>query len=135
MKRKQLAFILGVVFLLGILCACTGPVETPAQTSSTGKDLLAGTHFDPNDPTTWYSDTSAFPTAEDIARVQVGMSLTEVVKILGLPQRDVGSGKVIMEWELKAENNLRIVFGKKLNTEDLPEADSWAVEMISTNGT
>lgn len=130
MKRKQRALVLVLALLLGLLCSCTVPNETPAETSTTHKDALSGTNFDPEDPSTWYSDTSSFPTAEDIARIQPGMTLTEVFRIIGLPQRDVGSGKIIMEWERGAEKPLQIVFNKKSSDENLAEADRWVVVVI-----
>ena len=134
MKRKQLALTLVVAVLLGLLCACARPEvtpsgsdATPAETSTTNKDALSGTNFDPKDPMTWYSDTTSYPTAEDIARIQPGMTLTEVFRIIGLPQRDVGSGKIIMEWERDMEKPLQIVFNKKSSNENLAEADRWVV--------
>lgn len=142
MKRKQLILTLVVVLLIGMLCACAGPEvtpsgsdSTPAEPSSTYKDMLIGTSFDPDDMTTWYSDTPAFPAAEDIAKIQPGMTLTEVVHIIGLPQRDVGSGRFILEWELNSDNILRIVFERKIGAEDLPLADSLLIEKIESTET
>ena len=141
MMQKQLALTLVVVLLLGMLCACAGPEvtpsgsdSTPAEPSSTYKDMLIGTNFDPDDVTTWYSDTPSFPTAEDIAKIQPGMTLTEVVHILGLPKRDIGSGKYILEWELTAENNLVIVFERESVDTNLSLGDSMKVEKIATDG-
>ena len=85
--------------------------------------------------TTWYSDTQSYPTAEDIARIQPGMTLTEVVYIIGLPQRDVGSGKFILEWEMNSDNILRIVFEKKSGAKDLPLADSLIIGKIESTQT
>ena len=130
MKRKQLALVLVLALLLGMLCSCTVPNEAPAETSTTYKDALSGTNFDPKDPMTWYSDTPSAPTAEDIASIQPGMTLTEVFRIIGLPQRDVGSGLTIMEWERGAEKPLQIVFNVKSSNENLAEADRWVVEII-----
>lgn len=135
MKRKRLALTLVVAVLLGMLCSCAVPDETPAETSTTCKDALSGTNFDPKDPMTWYSDTTSCPTAEDIARIQPGMTLTEVFRIIGLPQRDVGSGLIIMEWERDTEKPLQIVFNKKLSDENLAEADRWVVEIIEPTET
>lgn len=130
MKRKQLALVLVLALLLGLLCSCAVPDETPVETSTTSKDALSGTNFDPKDPMTWYSDTPSYPTDEDIARIQPGMTLTEVFRIIGLPQRDVGSGKIIMEWERDTDKPLQIVFNKKSSDENLAEADRWVVVVI-----
>lgn len=135
MKRKQLAFTLMVVLLLGLLCACTGPEATPTGSDSTPVETSTTYKFDPKDPATWYSATPVFPAEEDIAKIQPGMTLTEVVHIIGLPQRDVGSGKVILEWELNSDNILRIVFERKTGAEDLPLADSLLIEKIESTQT
>ena len=143
MKKNLLCVVLCLCILMSLLLgACSVPKtspsgsdSTPVEPSSTYKDMLIGTDFDPDDMTTWYSDTPTFPTAEDIAKIQPGMTLTEVVHILGLPKRDIGSGKFILEWELNSDNILRIVFIKKTGTEDLPLADSLLIEKIESTET
>ncbi len=142
MKKKLLCIVLCLCILMSLLLgACSVPEVTPsgsdsspAEPSSTYKDMLIGTNFDPDDMTTWYSDTPTFPTAEDIAKIQPGMTLTEVVHILGLPKRDIGSGKFILEWELKAENNLVIVFERESVDTNLSLGDSMKVGKIATDG-
>ena len=139
MKRSSLCVTLCICILISMLlgaCASDGPVDNQlsAEPSSTYKDMLIGTNFDPDDITTWYSDTPTFPTAEDIAKIQPGMTLTEVVHILGLPKRDIGSGKIILEWELKAENNLVIVFERESVDTNLSLGDSMKAGKIATDG-
>ena len=138
MKKKLLCVVLCLCILMSLLLgACSVPETTPSgsdsipvEPSSTYKDMLIGTNFDPDDLTTWYSDTPSYPTAEDIAKIQPGMIMTEVFRIIGLPQRNVGSGKFIMEWEGNADCDLQIVFKYDYLTNESRLPNQWLVEKI-----
>ena len=60
-------------------------------------------------------------TAEQITK---GMWIGDVYAIMGLPQRDTGSGEVTIEWDLETEEILRIRFDHNLDD------DRWYVGRI-----
>lgn len=146
MKQKQLALTLVVVLLLGMLCACAGhevapsgsdstPADTspPAETSTTYKDALSGTNFDPDDIFTWLADTPSYLTEEDVDKIYPGMTLLEVFRTIGLPQRDVSMGNIILEWDMVSDMYLRIGFRTNNDVLGLPVtmAEYWEVMSFS----
>lgn len=57
--------------------------------------------LDKEKPETWFDENKTIlPTLKMAKKVKYGMSLDEVVFILGKPQRDVGSGAIIFEYNL-----------------------------------
>lgn len=57
--------------------------------------------LDKEKPETWFDENKTIlPTLKMAKKVKYGMSLDEVVFILGKPQRDVGSGRTIFEYNL-----------------------------------
>ena len=42
--------------------------------------------------------------------IKEGMSFAEVVKFIGKPREDVGSGAFVMKWEVESEKVLLITF-------------------------
>lgn len=121
MKKKLLCIVLCLCILMSLLLgACSVPEvtpsgsdSTPVEPSSTHRDMLIGTNFDPNDSSTWFVDTPSYPTEEDKAKIQLGMSVVEVFRILGLPQRFTGSSSMLMEWDTNTDRELQIYFGIK----------------------
>lgn len=67
--------------------------------------------FDINDITTWYAEAKdGGLSAEAAALAKAGMTLEEAVAVLGEPQRDVGSGLIILEWDMKTGEVLQMGF-------------------------
>lgn len=50
------------------------------------------------------------PDRASAEKVEEGMKIQEVYSIMGNPQRDVGSGAVILEWNLDSGEILRVSF-------------------------
>ena len=72
--------------------------------------------FDKYNPDTWFETTSTGGISDRKAeKVTVGMTLEEVVDILGKPQRDTGSGTVIMEWDMRSGKILVVCFNSDPN--------------------
>ena len=67
------------------------------------------------------ADRTDLPAPADTERIEAGMSVSEVCAILGKPQRDVGSGMLILEWDLSSGEVFCVSFTKNL------EDDSWYV--------
>ena len=67
--------------------------------------------FDKNDHNTWYAPAEEGGIDDSLAeKIKVGMTFDEIVAIIGKPQRDVGSGAWLMEWEMKSGNILVVAF-------------------------
>ena len=58
--------------------------------------------LDKEDPTTWLDpDKASLPTREQCEQIAVGMSFDEVVRRIGRPQRDVGSGAILYQFDVE----------------------------------
>lgn len=67
--------------------------------------------FDKNNPATWLCAAQNGGIGEDQAEeLEVGMTFTEVVALLGRPQRDVGSGSMLAEWDMQSGKVLTVCF-------------------------
>lgn len=81
--------------------------------------------FDPNAPETLFDETGEEQiNICDIEQLQTGMSLDEIVEILGKPKRDVGSGVVIMEWDMVSGTHLDVYFVKQTSNNSQNETTS-----------
>lgn len=67
--------------------------------------------FDKNNPATWFCAAQNGGIGEDRAeKLEVGMTFTEVVALLGRPQRDIGSGSMLAEWDMQSGKVLTVCF-------------------------
>lgn len=67
--------------------------------------------FDKNNPATWLCAAQNGGIGEDQAeKLEVGMTFTEVVALLGRPQRDIGSGSTLAEWDMQSGKVLTVCF-------------------------
>lgn len=67
--------------------------------------------FDKNNPATWFCAAQNGGIGEDQAeKLEVGMTFTEAVALLGRPQRDVGSGSTLAEWDMQSGKVLTVCF-------------------------
>lgn len=64
-----------------------------------------------DNPTSWFDENkSNLPSEEDIKSIKLGMSLEEIVTLLGKPQRDIGSGAFLFEFALSNGKKLEALF-------------------------
>ncbi len=75
------------------------------------------TPFDKNNRETWY-DTSSNKkiTTSDLEKIKEGMSFEEVVSMIGKPNKDVGSGAFVMEWDMESDRTLWITFNPAIDS-------------------
>ena len=67
--------------------------------------------FDENDVDTWFDETSGTKiSVNETKKIKEGMTLTEVVGLIGKPKRDVGSGVFIAEWDLRSGGTFDVSF-------------------------
>lgn len=67
--------------------------------------------FDKNNPATWFCAAQNGGIGEDQAeKLEVGMTFTEAVALLGRPQRDIGSGSMLAEWDMQSGKVLTVCF-------------------------
>lgn len=53
-------------------------------------------------PQTWFDENkTALPSSDDVEPIKIGMSIDTVVSLIGKPQRDVGYGAFIFEFDMK----------------------------------
>ena len=71
----------------------------------------AAAGYDKYDPVTWTAPRSGNGVSEkDAGSIDKGMTFTDVIDRIGLPQQDVGSGGVLYEWEMANGKHLVIGF-------------------------
>lgn len=69
--------------------------------------------LDKEKPSTWIDQTkTVLPSIQDIDNLKEGMSLDEVVNCLGKPQREVGNGAIVFEFDLKDSDSCLDVWFK-----------------------
>ena len=67
--------------------------------------------FDKNNPATWLCAAQNGGIGEDQAeKLEVGMTFTEAVALLGRPQRDIGSGSMLAEGDMQSGKVLTVCF-------------------------
>lgn len=82
--------------------------------------LISGVEvLDKEDVRTWFDpEKTDLPDAEQCGQISVGMSLDEVVRKIGKPQRDVGHGAVLFEFDLADGGVLTIGLALDVEQED-----------------
>ena len=106
---KPCVLVLVLLSVIAMLCcSCnatdsdyivTAPKVSDTEPSDQGASEI---EYDPNEPMTWYAEAQNGGIEDDaIDKIKDGMTLDEVISILGRPQRDVGYGMMIMEWDMK----------------------------------
>ena len=122
MKSWKLTLSILIILVLALLPALAialenrKPEETSPTTNHTTKKAY-GNSFDFQ----FEPDREVLPSRKDAQKIVEGMSVSEVYAILGSPQRDTGSGIVILEWDLDSGEVLVVSFGLHL------EKDDWIV--------
>lgn len=75
--------------------------------------------FDLEDAETWFDEEKAdLPTLEQCKKITVGMSLTEVIRKIGKPQRDIGYGANIFQFDIDDGSVLNLWFNLDIEKED-----------------
>ncbi len=75
--------------------------------------------LDKENPSTWLDpDKTSLPTKEQCGQITVGMSLDEVVALIGRPQRDVGSGAILYQFDVEGGEILQIRFDSDVEQEN-----------------
>ena len=68
--------------------------------------------LDKENPLTWIDEKKTqLPSIQDVDCLQTGMSLDKVITLIGKPQREIGSGAIIYEFDLaNSDKKLIIIF-------------------------
>lgn len=75
--------------------------------------------LDKENPATWLDpDKTTLPTREQCEQITVGMSIDEVVARIGRPQRDVGSGAILYQFDVAGGEILQIRFDLDVEQEN-----------------
>lgn len=130
MSPKKAIFVVLVLVILAsliIIIALFGEQfnkkqETPATNAPSVNDNAENNGF----CVQLEPDRKEFPDDEVAEKIVEGMEIREVYSIMGNPQRDVGSGAVILEWDLVSGEILRVTFMK-----DVPSHGAYYVEFCS----
>lgn len=101
-----------VVYALGEM-----KIAEDAAVTNPTEESIYGKRFDFK----YEPDRKDLPNRGAAQKIVEGMSVSEVYAILGNPQRDIGSGTVVLEWNLDSGEVLVVSFGLHL------EMDDWLV--------
>ena len=91
--------------------------------------------FDQNDMATWFATARNGGIDDELAeQIEVGMTFTEIVELIGRPQEDIGSGVFVPAWELKSGKKL-IVYTTSVTpniteSDTIPPSDEWIAREI-----
>lgn len=115
--NKRKTKIIAVAAMVLICASATGACKTSDSGASASYGEVsehacsAEIPFDKNNPATWFCAAQNGGIGEDQAeKLEVGMTFTEVVALLGRPQRDVGSGSTLAEWDMQSGKVLTVCF-------------------------
>lgn len=115
--NKRKTKIIAVAAMVLICASATGACKTSDSGASASYGEVsehacsAEIPFDKNNPATWLCAAQNGGIGEDQAeKLEVGMTFTEVVALLGRPQRDVGSGSTLAEWDMQSGKVLTVCF-------------------------
>lgn len=115
--NKRKTKIIAVAAMVLICASATGACKTSDSGASASYGEVseyacsAEIPFDKNNPATWLCAAQNGGIGEDQAEeLEVGMTFTEVVALLGRPQRDVGSGSTLAEWDMQSGKVLTVCF-------------------------
>ncbi len=98
--KKIILFSIITALLITSLVSCN-------DTNNNEQTLMSP--YDTSD--TWFSsEINKNLTEEDAKEIKQGMRLDETVNLIGRPQRDVGSGTHVLEWDLKSGKVIHIGF-------------------------
>lgn len=104
MNRKTILTVFVGIFVLGCIAAAafithnTNDLSSPQNT--TPPTLF--TQIEPN--------RSILPEKAAAEQITENMTADEVYSIMGPAQRDIGSGSVVLEWDLNTDEILRVSF-------------------------
>ena len=100
-----------------LICSAPGDYKTSGAGASVAYGEVseyacsAEIPFDKNNPATWFCAAQNGGIGEDQAeKLEVGMTFTEAVALLGRPQRDIGSGSMLAEWDMQSGKVLTVCF-------------------------
>ncbi len=88
--------------------------------------------IDKNDPYTWFeANKEVLPTREQCREITVGMRLNEVIEKLGKPQRDVGSGVSLFQFDVADGSAFIVRFETDVASDpSLPTYDRLIVDLL-----
>lgn len=88
--------------------------------------------FDPSDKGTWFNPfRMILPSVEDTQRVKLGMTIGEVVSILGKPQIQVGSGSIFFAFYLNNGQVFLTEWDSNIASDRIYRL--WRVELLDEN--
>ncbi len=138
-KMKYLAVAATVLILASatvLICSATCSFKTSGAGASVSYGEVAEyacpaeIPFDKTNPATWLCAAQNGGIGEEQAEMlEEGMTFTEAVALLGRPQRDVGSGLMLAEWDMQSGKVLTVSFLPLYNS-----ADSTVSAWISIRG-
>ena len=115
--NKRKTKIIAVAAMVLICASATGACKTSDSGASASYGEVsehacsAEIPFDKNNPATWFCAAQNGGIGEDQAeKLEVGMTFTEAVALLGRPQRDIGSGSMLAEWDMQSGKVLTVCF-------------------------
>jgi len=89
--------------------------------------------LDKSDPASWVDPEKVdFPTLEECKNIVSGMYIDDVIKGIGKPQREVGSGVIMFEFDIKDGTTMQVTFHND-NKQEEELASSGGVEIYGTH--
>ncbi|MDE6667785.1 MAG: hypothetical protein K2K38_05500 [Clostridia bacterium] len=90
--------------------------------------------FDLDDTRTWFDEEKTdLPTLKQCKKVTVGMSLTEVIRKIGKPQRDIAYGAIIFQFDIDDGSAFTVWFDSELCVQSVSFDQERPAEYIYLN--
>ena len=115
-KRPLITLVVLVLALvLALAIALTG---RESEGSSSATDHTTQIPYENSFDFQFEADRIDLPSRETAQQIVEGMKASEVYSIMGKPQRDVGSGTVVLEYHLDSGETLLVSFIEDADTRD-----------------
>ncbi|MDE6585774.1 MAG: hypothetical protein K2K80_03740 [Clostridia bacterium] len=130
--KKLLAVLVCGLMLSSIsLAGCDTSDHNPAHNPA-GEDITVD-GIDKEDTYTWFDlNKTDLPSMEACRQIKEGMSLNQVIDKIGKPQRDIGYGAVLFQFDLADGSVFTVTFDKDFNN-DLDKSDYDCLIVKNTN--
>lgn len=101
--KKYVALVCTSTILCGLLCSCSDEnMQMHPDSTTVVTNLMFSITLD--------SDRKELPDRKTAEQITEDMTIGEVYSLMGKPQRDVGSGQIILEWDLDTGDTLLVSF-------------------------
>lgn len=128
--KKFFVLMIGCLMLLSMALAGCNTQNPNNNNSDDGiiEEDITVEGIDKTDPYTWFDVTKTdLPSLKECQEITEGMSLNQVIRKIGKPQRDIGYGTMILQFDVDDGSVFTVSFLKGKDDPAVADYDKWVV--------